>query len=450
MAKLTFEKRIKILSEISPEIELIDEFIGKDGKYWCTYKCSCGNIEKSSWNELQSGRKYCSLCNPSKKLTFEERVKILKERNPEIILLSIRTGTDHKAKCTCKTTFSDETFERDWSNLTKRITNKPTPKEEKIKKLQKILDDKGIKFEVLDIFNPGGNVKVKYKCSCGEILTKNRPKLLKGERCLICMRDLENRTIRRTPLEEKQKAIDTIYKNSGTILLSQFTGNKAKGVKKNFCEIICGKCGKKSIKQWDLLRSSPYCHECNPNRRLSIEEKNEYLKTVNPGVEVLSEFKKNGDWWVDYICACGNIKTKVWDKLRIGERCGECFSSKGETKIQILLKKHNIEYEKNKTFDGLVGVGNKKLSYDFYLIDNNILIEYDGHFHYMPIKLHENMTEDQANKKFQKQKLHDKLKTKYAMSNNIELIRIPYTEFDNVEVILTEKLKLKEITTKTT
>lgn len=447
MAKLTFEKRIKILSEISPEIELIDEFIGKDGKYWCTYKCSCGNIDKKSWNGLQGGNNHCSICNPKKELTFYERVEILKKRNPEIILLSVRRGSDHKAKCTCKTTFSDETFERDWSNLTQRITNKPTPKEEKIKKLQKVLDGKGIKFEVIDFVKVDNITKVKYKCSCGEILIKNRPKLLKGEMCVNCP---ENTAFKLKSLEEKQKIIDNIYGKTNTKLLRQFNDYNDSGEKRVFCEFICDKCGEKSIKQWNLLRLAPHCFNCRPNRKLTIDERREIIKEANPGIEILSEFKKNGDWWVKYICTCGNIKTKVWEKLRIGEKCGECFSSRGETKIQILLVKHGIKYKKNKTFDGLVGVGGKKLSYDFYLPQYNTLIEYDGEFHYIPIKLSESMTDDQAIKNFEKQKRHDNLKTNYALKNKINLIRIPYMNYEDVNEILTEKLNLKEITTKTT
>ena len=40
--------------------------------------------------------------------------------------------------------------------------------------------------------------------------------------------------------------------------------------------------------------------------------------------------------------------------------------------------KNNIKFETQKTFDGLLSEKNKKLKFDFYLNNFNILIEFDG------------------------------------------------------------------------
>ena len=40
------------------------------------------------------------------------------------------------------------------------------------------------------------------------------------------------------------------------------------------------------------------------------------------------------------------------------------------------------------------------------------------------------------NEKFKSQQYRDKIKTEYCKNNNIKLIRIPYTDFDNIEKIL--------------
>ena len=63
------------------------------------------------------------------------------------------------------------------------------------------------------------------------------------------------------------------------------------------------------------------------------------------------------------------------------------------------------------------------------------LIEYDGEQHYKFIK-HWHGDEEG----FKLQQLRDKIKTEYCKNHNIKLIRIPYTEFDNIEQILKNNL----------
>lgn len=82
-------------------------------------------------------------------------------------------------------------------------------------------------------------------------------------------------------------------------------------------------------------------------------------------------------------------------------------------------------------------MGYGKLSYDFWLINYNILIEYQGQFHdggageYTKINL-------------KKQQEHDRRKKEYAKNNNIELLEIWYWDFDKIEEILTNKILYKE------
>ena len=86
------------------------------------------------------------------------------------------------------------------------------------------------------------------------------------------------------------------------------------------------------------------------------------------------------------------------------------------------LDSFNIEYEPQKKFDGLIGVGGKKLSYDFYLPDFNTLIEYNGEQHYNAIEFFG------GEQQLRIQQKHDELKTRYALTNNFRLLVIPYTE----------------------
>ena len=96
---------------------------------------------------------------------------------------------------------------------------------------------------------------------------------------------------------------------------------------------------------------------------------------------------------------------------------------------------NDINFVFQMKFDDLKYKSN--LYYDFYIPYLNTLIEYDGEFHYFDIF---------KNGSFETSLMRDELKNKYAISNNIDLIRIPYWDFNNIESILTQKLlsKIKE------
>lgn len=129
-------------------------------------------------------------------------------------------------------------------------------------------------------------------------------------------------------------------------------------------------------------------------------------------------------------CDCGGHKEVSNSDLQAGKvkSCG-CNYSKGEHKIQKILEELPIEYESQKTFEKCINPNtNAKLRFDFYLPKYNICIEYDGiqHFEY---------TNKGWNTKnnFTKICFSDKIKNKYCQDNNIRLIRIPYTEYKNID-----------------
>ena len=70
------------------------------------------------------------------------------------------------------------------------------------------------------------------------------------------------------------------------------------------------------------------------------------------------------------------------------------------------------------------------MSFDFYLQDLNLLIEYDGRQHFEPIKCWGGID------KFNNLKRRDKIKNKYAKDNSIDLLRISFTDKDNINKIL--------------
>ena len=111
------------------------------------------------------------------------------------------------------------------------------------------------------------------------------------------------------------------------------------------------------------------------------------------------------------------------------QHCPYCKMSKGENAIKKFLDNHNIKYEVQKKYNDLLSKKGNKLSYDFYLPDYNLLIEYQGEFHHGKPSI-------QTNDEYSMQKLHDKLKNDYANNHKIKLLEIWYYDFKNIDKIL--------------
>ena len=111
-------------------------------------------------------------------------------------------------------------------------------------------------------------------------------------------------------------------------------------------------------------------------------------------------------------------------------RCPKCDGSRGERKISDILDSFCITYELQKKFIGLKY--KNPLAYDFYLPSYDLLIEYDGEFHYQPIF---------GIEKYKIEQSRDLLKNNFAKENNYRLLRIPYWDYDNIETILCTNLK---------
>lgn len=79
---------------------------------------------------------------------------------------------------------------------------------------------------------------------------------------------------------------------------------------------------------------------------------------------------------------------------------------------------------------------NEKFLVDFYLPDYNTFIEFNGEQHYKPVKWFG------GEEKFKQQQERDYALRYYCKEHKITLIEIPYTDFDNIEKILTKELKI--------
>ena len=99
--------------------------------------------------------------------------------------------------------------------------------------------------------------------------------------------------------------------------------------------------------------------------------------------------------------------------------CPLCKESKGEIEIAKMLDNLRIKYKRQFKFQECK---NKyQLSFDFFLLDKNICIEYDGRQHY-------EILSHIGKEKYIKQTINDDIKDKFCKEKNILLIRIRYDD----------------------
>jgi hypothetical protein len=213
--------------------------------------------------------------------------------------------------------------------------------------------------------------------------------------------------------------------------------------------MIWWKCSKNSEHEWITRveartrgQKCPYC----VGRRASKEYN---LLICNPELSLEWDYEKNSKKPEDYAPHSGK---KVWWKCKEGHSwestissrkyngCGQCNESKGEKQIRNWLINNNIIFESQKEYDGLLGLGNGNLSYDFYLHDYNLLIEYQGIQHELPVDFL-GLGKKYAKQYFKKQQEHDKRKKEYAKLNGYNFLEIWYWDFDRIEEILNKELK---------
>ena len=126
--------------------------------------------------------------------------------------------------------------------------------------------------------------------------------------------------------------------------------------------------------------------------------------------------EKNGIVWNTTVCT-------------FQQRCSEFLwyqgTSKGELRVKNFLEENNIEFIHQKRFyyeDSSYQI------FDFFLPNFNLAIEYNGEQHYIETNFFaRNLIE---------QKESDNRKKIYCEKNNIELLIIPYWEYNKIEEIL--------------
>ena len=131
---------------------------------------------------------------------------------------------------------------------------------------------------------------------------------------------------------------------------------------------------------------------------------------------------------------CGYEWHTLVGSVLAGRGCPKCNLSHGALRIAKYFDDNGINYTREFKFDNCRNI--RPLPFDFYVKDKNTCIEYDGEQHFEPVKFGDGESAERVKYKFETQQRNDNIKTEYCQNNGIKLIRIPYTDFDNIESIL--------------
>ena len=257
---------------------------------------------------------------------------------------------------------------------------------------------------------------MKYRCPNGHIHSMKWNNFLHGKRCPEC-RGLLKYTL--------EKAREKFEERGYTLLAEEYKDNKTK------MKCLCPNGHEYETSLDNLLRGYG-CPICAGQVITYEVVKKSFEKE---GFTLLSTEYINAIAKLDYICPKGHKHSITWNAFKNGQRCHKCNNSKGEHIIEQYLIKNNIEYIPQYKFEECRNI--LPLPFDFYIPSLNMCIEYDGEQHFK-LNSHFNKTEEDL-KETQKR---DNIKTQYCKDNNINLLRIPYWEFKNIENILNKTFNL--------
>lgn len=137
-------------------------------------------------------------------------------------------------------------------------------------------------------------------------------------------------------------------------------------------------------------------------------------------------YKNNSYGYWKCRCKCGNeIIVRTCD-LQSGNTssCGCLKKSKGEEKICQILDKNNIPYQREYRIYNPNSMTYYR--FDFY-VNDKYMIEYDGIQHFKEINFYGSSSLAENQQK-------DAYKNQWCKDNNISLIRIPYTHYNNLTI----------------
>lgn len=427
----TTEQYRQELAKYNPNIEVLEEYVNAKTKILHRYK-NCGHLANVPPDRILRGSG-CDICNRKNvgqkfKKTTDQYKKELSRKNAEIEVLEnyidAKTKIKHRHKI-CGTV---------WNVTPSSILNGTgCPKcAIEINAKKKTLSDSQFRKKIIKPITVlsayvNNHAPVICQCKiCSYIWNAIPSDLMLGTGCPNCAGN-----IKKTHIQFIKEISSSMDSNISVIGIY----NDAKTPIECQCKIC------KTI-----FKAMPYnlklgtgCKKCADriNGKLRLKNNLQFideLKNKNSNVEVLGQYLGANSKIEVQCTVCKNVWSPIASSLLCGTGCPSCKISHGEKCVQFFLDKNNITYHHPAKFDNLIGIGGRHLSYDFYLPQYNLLIEFQGEQHERPVEHFGGV------KKFVIQKIHDTRKRRYAHEHNISLLEIWYYENNKIDKILTQTL----------
>lgn len=327
------------------------------------------------------------------------------------------------------------------------------PSKIKFKEIKQYINDKStgnscelllneIEFnnEIIRQHKSNTKIKLKIKCHCGEVFytsfdkfkNQNKKQCTKHKYDIIKHKLYKGKEQFQKELNKKFKDEFLVigeYINTDTKILIQHNSNRCNN-------------SKWYMQPKNILKSG-LCPVCRRLEQSEIQQKThetflKEIQIINNEFELLSQYRGAYKPIIVKHKICNNIFT-ISSARNLLKRtsCPQCNESKGEKEIRMILSKLNIKYAEQYSYKDLYFKDkNFPLRFDFAVLGDNdnviFLIEYDGEFHYKKIYKEHDLKGQQE---------RDTLKNEYCKLHNIDLLRIPYWDFDNIEQIIKDKIR---------
>lgn len=189
----------------------------------------------------------------------------------------------------------------------------------------------------------------------------------------------------------------------------------------------------------DNILRGKNCPQCNwdalskdrrrSDENIDIELSKRSIKRIDPYI--------NGNIPIQFQCLtknCGYIwKTKTSHIINSNSGCPNCSAGKNQKIVYSTLKKLNILFEPQKSIIEL-NKTEMRIRVDFYISKYNVIIEYNGHQHYQPVRFN-GIAQEIANSLFIKQKDRDRYLQEWCNSNDVKLICIDGRKYTNDKLV---------------
>lgn len=253
-----------------------------------------------------------------------------------------------------------------------------------------------------------------------------------GQRCPLCTSEKTAKRFRKSTLEYRSEVEDL---TDGEYEVLDKYGNNNK-IKIKHRHVVCGH--EYYVRPHDFLAGNrcPFCFGT------PLKSKNDFVSDV---------FKIHGDEYTvkgEYIDnmtkievshnKCGLKYEVTPNSILSGSGCPSCNKnkSKGEEMVSRVLKDMGVSYTEQYSIEDLKNKNNLRFDFAvFFEKRGKLLIEYDGVQHFKPIEYFG------GEKNLEYQRVNDGIKNKYCEENKIELLRIPYWEFNKIEEIVRDSIK---------